>query len=325
MQFDLELDALRRVGFLRKGVAQVAGAGQRFFEGAQEMIGGIGKGHRAGPRTIWRRGAQPRETWVFRNSSNARKPWKLRYLLHIVLFFNLLVNHGLSCKLTRVAQFKLSTLRDSVNEGIARHGLRGYARKLGIDLNMLRSIRDGRDIQTSKLVQVIDAMGLRLTVQTRDAGARGTPKAGFAEPGAGQDALKSGFLPIPFHQTAQLYGQTAPVALSRDWLEARGLSPETLSFVIAPDAGLSPLVVKGALCLIDGSQRRIKGHAIWAYMRSGRLGLSYVSRPEQGLMVLSGLGQAEPPCVIKGAALDDLVILGPVVWRGAAMDAPVQD
>ena len=222
-----------------------------------------------------------------------------------------------------MGQFKLDTLRETITEGIARHGLRGYARKLGIGLNMLRSIRDGRDIQTSKLVEVVDAMGLRLTLQDQGAASRGAANAGFGEPGGGQDALKSGFLPIPFHPSTQLYGQTAPVALSRDWLAAQGLSPDTLSFVTAPDDGLSPLVVKGALCLIDGSQRRITGHGIWAHLRRGRLGLSYVSQPEPGLMVLSGFGQTEPPCVIKGAALDDLVVLGPVVWRGAEMTAPV--
>jgi hypothetical protein len=219
-----------------------------------------------------------------------------------------------------VTRFSFDILRDGINEGIARHGLRGYARKLGIDLNMLRSIRDGRDIQTSKLVEVVDAMGLRLMLQDDGAAQRSTAARGFGEPGGASAGPKTGFLPIPFHPSERRYGQTAPIALERDWLEARGLTPEKLSFVIAPDDRLSPLVVEGALCLIDGGQRKVTGHAIRAYLRKGQLGLSYVSQPEPGLMVLSGLRRTEPPCVIRGPALDELTILGPVVWRGADME-----
>lgn len=221
-----------------------------------------------------------------------------------------------------MGQFELDTLRDSIIEGIARHGLRGYARKLGIDLNMLRSIRDGRDIQTSKLVEVVQAMGLNLTLQDPQTTPEETSPSGFGEPGRDHNALQSGFLPIPFHPSAQLYGQTAPVALSRAWLEARSLTPDGLSFVVAPDDRLSPVVAKGALCLIDGGTRHVTGHAIWAYVHDGALGLSFVSQPEPGLLVLSGLDRARAPDVIRGAALDRLRLLGPMVWRGAEMSTP---
>ncbi|SHM31117.1 hypothetical protein SAMN05443432_106109 [Roseovarius litoreus] len=220
-----------------------------------------------------------------------------------------------------MTQFSFDILRDGINEGIARHGLRGYARKLGIDLNMLRSIRDGRDIQTSKLVEVLDAMGLRLTLHDNGAEPRNAAQPGFGEPGGGAEGPKPGFLPIPFHPSERRYGQTAPIGLAREWLEMRGLTPEKLSFVIAPDDRLSPLVVEGALCLVDGGQRKVTGHAIRAYLRNGQLGMSYVSQPEPGLMVLSGLKRSEPPCVVRGPALDALTILGTVVWRGADTEA----
>jgi len=237
-----------------------------------------------------------------------------------VLNFNYLVKFAHSCHCRRVTRFDLEYLRAFAHEGIARHGLRGYARKLDLDIGTLRSLRDGRDIQSSKMISIAEAMGHRIMISEAPdrpgahAGGFGeTSKAGGEPP---KEALRQGYLPIPYHPVQRAYGATAPVAFARAWLDEQGFDPEGLCCVHAPDDTLSPVITKDALCLIDSTMRQVSGHAIWAHIEAGQLRLSYVSQPEPGVMLISGSDPATPPVLRRGPVLDQLLFLGRVVWIG---------
>jgi hypothetical protein len=220
-----------------------------------------------------------------------------------------------------VTRFDLENLRAFAQEGIARHGLRGYARKLDLDLGTLRSLRDGRDIQSSKMISIVEAMGRTLLLSD----APGQPHAqtgGFGETSdAGGDpppeALRRGYLPIPYHPAQRAYGASAPVAFTRAWLDEQGFDPEKLCCVHAPDGTLAPVIDKDALCLIDNAERQVSGHAIWAHLEEGQLRLNYLSQPEPGVMLISDADPATPPVLRRGPDLDQLILLGRVVWVGA--------
>ena len=220
-----------------------------------------------------------------------------------------------------MTRFDLENLRAFAKEGIARHGLRGYARKLNLDLGTLRSLRDGRDIQSSKMINIIEAMGRTLSISdTPDRSPAHT--GGFGETsGTGgdppQEALRQGYLPIPYHPAQRAYGASAPVAFTRAWLDEQGFDPEKLCCVHAPDGTLAPVIDKEALCLIDNAGRQVSGHAIWAHLDEGQLRLNYLSQPEPGVMLISDADPATPPVLRRGADLDELLLLGRVVWTGA--------
>lgn len=219
-------------------------------------------------------------------------------------------------------RFDLDTLRQRAEEGIARHGLRGYARKLGVDMGLLRSLRDGRDVQTTKLQRIVDGMGLELRLEglRKTAGAPGFGETEMTD--AGPEALRSGYLPIPFHPSQRAYGASAPVAFARSWLEDHGLSPESLSCVMAADDDLAPSIPRGAICLIESTARPSDRQAIFARLENGVLVLSYLSRPKPGVIVISGSDPKRPPELRSGPDLDNLVILGRVVWWGQSATLP---
>ena len=216
-------------------------------------------------------------------------------------------------------------LRTLAEEGVARYGLRGYARKLDLDLGTLRSLRDGRDIQVSKLIRILRAMQIELRTGT----ARKTQPApsGFAEgrdtPASGPEATRMGYLPIPFHPACGDYSACAPVAFSREWLAAQALDPENLTFVTAPDDRLGPFMPAGTLCLVDTSLRLVAAQAIWAHLDAGRLRLDLISQPKPGTMVIATPLAATTPRVCSGPELDGLRLLGRVVWYGANAPKPL--
>lgn len=220
-----------------------------------------------------------------------------------------------------MTRFDLDNLRAFAHEGIARHGLRGYARKLDLDLGTLRSLRDGRDIQSSKMIGIVEAMGRTLHISdapgrapARSGGFGETSDAGGEPP---QEALRQGYLPIPYHPAQRNYGASAPVAFTRAWLDEQGFDPENLCCVQAPDDTLAPGIAQGALCLIDGAARQVGEHAIWAHLEAGKLRLNYLSQPEPGVMLMSDANPTTPPVLRRGPELDQLLVLGRVVWVGA--------
>lgn len=223
----------------------------------------------------------------------------------------------------RVTVLNIETLRAQVNEGIARHGLRGFARKLGLQMGTLRSLRDGRDIQSSKLLSIVGALGLELRVVP----ARGSDGDGFGEPDrmnrtSNEEALHSGYLPIPFHPATRIYSGSAPVAFSRHWLNQQGLTPEHLYCLTIEDDRMSPVIRQGALCLIDAGMRRVTEYRVWAYLERGRLSVGYLGQPAAGAMIIADAVKLSPPRVLTGPDLDAIQPIGRIIWSGGSMHGP---
>ena len=218
-----------------------------------------------------------------------------------------------------MAQFNLHKLRNIADEGIARHGLRGYARKLGLDVSTMRSLRDGRDMQISKVMQIIAALGLSLDFrQASDAdtddGASDAQRSAVAAAGAGTP----GDISIPYHCKAPQPGP-AHVSFDPGWLAPQGWQVQCLRWIIAPKAARAVCVPPGALCLLDCAEAWPGAHAVWAYLESGALKIAYLSRPAPGALLISGRDPATPAQYVDGPALDAITPLGRVVWTGAAL------
>ena len=216
----------------------------------------------------------------------------------------------------------LETIKNLVDDGIARHGLRGFARKLELDVGTLRSLKDGRDLQSSKLLAIVKGLGLQVSL-TQVKSQVPAPQAGFGEgeksTGTGE-ALRRGYLPIPYHASERQYGGAAPVAFSREWLIEAGLQPDTLFCVSATGAEMAPRIAQGALCLVDGGVRRVEEHAIWAFREDGKTCIRYLSQPTPGTLIISTAQQSDAPRAIAGNDLDQIQILGRVVWSGGIME-----
>ncbi|WP_377506779.1 helix-turn-helix transcriptional regulator [Octadecabacter sp. R77987] len=145
-----------------------------------------------------------------------------------------------------------------------------------------------------------------------------TVQAGFGEaattnPTGPREALRAGFLPIPYHRAASPQFQgTAPVALSRAWVAARDLVPEHLSFAPVLDDAMSPALRKGALTLIDASQVTPDGQGIFCATDRGVLHYARLETPAPDLLAVTQ--DNRPMRVLRGDEKVPYRILGKVVW-----------
>ncbi|HEY9038827.1 MAG TPA: hypothetical protein VIN05_07780 [Roseovarius sp.] len=213
-----------------------------------------------------------------------------------------------------MAQFDLHKLRDIADEGIARHGLRGYARKVGLDVSTMRSLRDGRDMQISKVMEIIAAMGL--TLDLRQAGdTAATPDISDTQRSG---AETSAHIAIAYHCNAPQPGP-APVFFDAGWLARQGWNVQNLRWIVAPNAASALSVTPGAMCLLDCAQIWPSAQAVWAYLDAGSLNVGYLSRPEPGTLLISGRDPARPTRHLTGPSLDTITPLGRVVWTGSTL------
>ena len=177
------------------------------------------------------------------------------------------------------------TLRALVEDGVAQHGLRGLARAVQMDMGPIRSIRDPeRDVSLSSALKVLDGLGYKVHIVRNS---RHAEIAHFAEEAAkmttaaidgSPEALKMGFLPIPYDPIMGTMRGAAPIAVARSWIDERKLNPDKLRWIIAPDDAMFPVVEAGALCLLS-LQSRHSESGVTAFRHKGELLLSNASRP----------------------------------------------
>lgn len=218
-----------------------------------------------------------------------------------------------------MAQFDLQKLRDIANEGIARHGLRGYARKLGLDVSTVRSLRDGRDMQVSKMLEIVTALGLSIEIrQTRITDVLADQGATSAVPHTSETGRPDS-VSVAFHCEAP-QAQAAHVVFDPGWLAAQNWNVQCLRWIVAPKTASAICVAPGALCLLDCSEVWPDDHAVWAYLENGALRVGYLNRPEPGTLLISGRDPAQRIRHLTGPALDAVTPLGRVVWCEAIPD-----
>lgn len=192
------------------------------------------------------------------------------------------------------------------------------ARRASLDVvgndGLIRDIRAGRLPGVDRLEALFEYLGLEFYLGPRR---RPSAAAAFAEPGAMSDldrreALRAGYLPIPWHpQSPRPAGQAAPpVAFANAWLEGRAIDPARLA-AVAADAGDGG----GLVALVDtGAPRRGGPHA-WACRAEGATQLRQVQF-EPNVTVLLPEAPGRPALVLQGEERARLTLLGRVVWSG---------
>jgi hypothetical protein len=198
------------------------------------------------------------------------------------------------------------------------------ARRASLDVvgndGLVRDIRAGRLPGVDRLEALFEYLGLEFYFGPR----RRPPETGragsaFAEPEAGmsdldrREGLRAGYLPIPWHpQTGRTAGQAVPVAFARSWLEAAGLSPDTLA-AVRPDPER-----EGAdtVALIDTAAPRRGGPSRWCYRSGGEVRLGEVQFEANATLILPE-APGQPARVLVGDDRARVAFLGRVVWSGA--------
>ena len=148
---------------------------------------------------------------------------------------------------------------------------------------------------------------------------------GFAEEAAqfvheidgSPEALKQGFLPIPFspHDQAHAGKGMAPYAFSRAWLVGRGLHPDNLSILEVPHHRMEPTLRKGALVLVDSAPSD-NDNEIWAFLDRGELDIARLSFLGDAGTIVNRDHPDESMVVLQKDEAARIIKLGRVVWSG---------
>ncbi len=154
--------------------------------------------------------------------------------------------------------------------------------------------------------------------------ASGEVSLGLAEAASGTDlgkaeALRAGYLPIPWHDLAR-QSRPVPEAFSRDWLGQAGLDPARLACAVATRTRLPDCVPPGALVLLDRNAPRAGPVRTWLW----RDGLDLVASrvmwlPDGGSVAYGADDITTPPEYRARDATAGLTVLGQVVWAGCTI------
>jgi len=194
-------------------------------------------------------------------------------------------------------------------------GERKFEEFVGLKKWTLRGFLDPERQQSPSLdraAEIAAALGLHIQIGP----VQGEVSPGMAEPSGGSDlgkpeALRAGFLPIPFHTASARRGM-GPVAFSRDWLAKIAPVPDHLAFVAVERSLIVPAVPAGTLALVDSAAPRDAGPHQWCFREEGTDTLAYLHWIDGGLMI-SGTGGQAPRVVAKSGAV---LPLGRVIWTG---------
>lgn len=180
------------------------------------------------------------------------------------------------------------------------------------DGSALQNIKRGSSPSFENLQAICRVLKLEVSIAS-------SPSREFSEDPAVSDlgkkeALRSGFLPIPWHPASRLAG-SAPVAFSQAWLAANGLLPDFLQAIIPNFADKLLNVTKNSVALLQTNSPRKGAGAIWCYRDGLSICIARVGFVDGATVIFSN-DEASHPLVIPKEATPGLELLGKVVWLG---------
>jgi phage repressor protein C with HTH and peptisase S24 domain len=132
------------------------------------------------------------------------------------------------------------------------------------------------------------------------------------------------FVPIPRHTVqgndgseTEVPSEVASLALSRQWLDGRGLRPSDLVYTRMPDASMNPTIRPGSLVVLDSSSSKFRGDGIYSFVAGEDLVVKRLQIDFNGGLLV----RCDNPAY-KDQHIDDSYksrLLGKVIWAGGEL------
>lgn len=188
-----------------------------------------------------------------------------------------------------------------------------FAAKTGADLNDLVRLR----LAASRYPEARALSGVAL----------GAAKPGTEAAWQVSTADDAFWIPIPRHEAegpdgaiSDVPSEIAKIALSRAWLDSRGLGEFDLVYVRQPDDSMSPTIRAGALLVIDSSTDRLRGDGIYVVVLDGNLSAKRLQRDFSGGVRVISDNSAYREQIVPVDRLDGrTALLGRVIWCAGAI------
>lgn len=194
------------------------------------------------------------------------------------------------------------------------------AKKLDASPQTIRDYEDAKSIPGGAVVAGLSGLGINANwLLTGEGPMRMDELARPGEVSAGRI-----YVPIPRYVKEQegseveMESEIASLALSRKWLEQKGLSPVDLVYMRMPDDSMQPIIHEGGLVVIDASSDKIRGDGIYALHHQDTITVKRL-QPELvggGVYVISDNPAYREQRLTQERAAQ-LNIIGRVVWAGS--------
>lgn len=204
-------------------------------------------------------------------------------------------------------------------------GTRAFARKVGVSEAVVRKWKSNiSDPSREHVVAIADAYDVSLEWLAAGRGPMlATGKTG-APPSTPAGAWEE-FDLVPLFEAVASAGAGAVVegeqilaqlAFRKDWLARTGLRARQLALVCAAGDSMEPAINDGDVLLIDTAKRQPVGGHIYVLRISDELRAKRLQRLIDGSVRVSSDNKIYADEVIDASDLDQLHILGRVVWKG---------
>jgi hypothetical protein len=143
--------------------------------------------------------------------------------------------------------------------------------------------------------------------------------AGFSEGDAKSDlgrveAIRGGYLPIPWHDAAKRKG-SSPVAFLQSWLASESLIPDVLKAIVPTSIQLSLADSKNTVAVIDTSSPRKGSSGLWCYLDGASIGICRAAFSADVTVLFPPEDDGDIKIIAKPGP-PAFQMLGKVVWLG---------
>lgn len=116
---------------------------------------------------------------------------------------------------------------------------------------------------------------------------------------------------------------TGGLAFKRDWLRRMGAKPQHLFVIYASGSSMEPYIFEGDVVLFDSSDTEPRDRQVYAIRRpDGSLSIKRMAQQISGSWLIRSDNPDKaryPDEEVSAASMDEVPIMGRVIWRGGAM------
>lgn len=217
-----------------------------------------------------------------------------------------------------MTRFAFDAVRNEALKAIEAEGLRPFARRTGLAIGVVRSLQEGRDVSISNALEIAKALSYDVRVMPKKF------SFGFREDASGPDladrnALRSGYLPLPWHPNTRLKG-SCPFAISADWLIAAHLEPDYLQALVPDFFSASFGHAKNTVAIIQTNADRSGLGDMWAFNDGTSIRIARIVFVPDAMIILADEND-EPASIRTKRDAETFILLGRVVWVGMLINA----
>jgi phage repressor protein C with HTH and peptisase S24 domain len=185
------------------------------------------------------------------------------------------------------------------------------------------------DPTRSKIVSLAEAAGVNVLWLATGEGPKlkgETKKQSLSDVAFSEEEPPEGYVRVPRYDVSASAGGGAInvgeqvvdfIQFKPDWIKnVLGASAQSLALIRVKGDSMEPTLSSGDVLLVDTTDRHFEANAIYVLQLEGSLLVKRIQRKMDGTVVIKSDNKAYEPETVRGEMVDQLHVVGRVVWYG---------